>query len=341
MAASLEHLYLQTGDPWFFLFRDPAGRARALIALVRQRPGEWRAPRNDQTSYVDLVATDDDAARSALRELPGVVGRHGGARLVFDRVLGGSNLLVPGSGARVDSLPGKRSDWLDLKGGSDVFLDGLGRHFRKELRRKRRRAEDRGPLAFRIAAAGQADAAEQDEAFADFLRLEAAGWKGTEGTGTAIALHPELRAFYAGLREAFTSEPRWRVHRLFIGEVCVAAQLAVESGGTVYLLKIAFDEGYAGASPGLLAVAALIEALDAEPAVERVTFVTGNRYQDVWRPRQRAVYRVTLYAPGPAGWAARLSDGARTGARRLRAAVAALRQARSRDDTTKKTGAGN
>jgi CelD/BcsL family acetyltransferase involved in cellulose biosynthesis len=339
LLASLEHLYTATGDPWLFLFRDEAGQLRALIPLVRQAGGEWRAPRNDQTSYVDLVAADDAMAREALRLLPRVVGRHGGGRLVFDRVLAGSNLLVPGGGARVESLPDKRSDWVDLEGGSEAVFAHLGRHFRKELRRKRRRAEEHGPLAFRASLAGSATAAEREEAFADFLRLEAGGWKGAHGTGTAIALHPELRAFYARLLDEFTTEPRWRIHRLFLGEECVAAQLAVECSGTVYLLKIAFDEAYAGASPGLLAVASLIEALDAEPAVQRLTFVTGNRYQDVWRPRQRAVYRVTLYTPGLSGRVAWATDGARSGLRRLRAVLAGLRHLRG--GNTKEKGAGH
>jgi len=339
LLASLEHLYMTTGDPWFFLFRDDAGELQALIPLVRQGGGEWRAPRNDQTSYVDLVAVDDAAAQESLRQLPGLVGRHGGGRLVFDRVLAGSNLLVPGGGVRAERLTRKRSDWLDLEGGSEAVLAGLGRHFRKELRRKRRRAEEQGALTFRASLAGTATEAEREVAFADFLRLESGGWKGAHGTGTAVAIHPELRAFYARVLDEFTTEPRWRIHRLFLGEACVAAQLAVECSGTVYLLKIAFDESYAGASPGLLAVASLLEALDDEPAVRWLTFVTGNRYQDVWRPQQRAVYSATLYTPGPAGWRARVSDGVRGGLRRLRTVLASLR--RVGGGNTKEKGAGH
>lgn len=322
-------------DIWFFLFRDRDGNGRAVIPLQR-RGGEWRFPRDDQTSYVDLVAVDEEAARGALQALPAVAALHGKGRIHLDRVLEGANALLAPDDARVEPVPGKRSDWLDLEGGSEAVLGRVGRHFRKELRRKGRRAEECGEVAFRIDRAGEASAEERTAALDDFLALESAGWKGR--AGTAIARDPRLLAFYRAVLEAAEGEPagtpRWRIHRLFIGGECVAAQLALEAGSTVYLLKIAFHEGYAAASPGLLAIARLLESLDGEPGIRWLTFVTGNRHQDVWRPRELGVHAVTLYTPDLAGRAARLLDRTRSELRGVRAAVRRYLGRRGRSSAT-------
>ncbi|MBV9077364.1 MAG: GNAT family N-acetyltransferase, partial [Methylobacteriaceae bacterium] len=95
-------------------------------------------------------------------------------------------------------------------------------------------------------------------ALADFLSLEAAGWKGRRGT--ALASRPGARTYAEALFGAEGGDVGIRIDRLVLEGRTIAASLALVARGTAYLLKTAYDESLARFAPGLLLERAIIRA---------------------------------------------------------------------------------
>lgn len=123
---------------------------------------------------------------------------------------------------------------------------------RKELRRVRRRLEEDlgGGLAL-VDLADGASPSDLEAALAEFLALEAAGWKGADGG--AMAARPDERAFFLEACRALAAEGRLELLALR-GRRGGAAAMAVvlRDGATQFTFKIAYDEQHAARSPGLL-----------------------------------------------------------------------------------------
>lgn len=165
----------------------------------------------------------------------------------------------------------------------------LGARRRQDLRRARRRAEARGTVRAHVhePSAGEVDAL-LDAAFA----IEGRSWKGEAGSSL---VQDELRArFYRAYGRAAAAAGMLRVAFLRIDERPVAMQIAVERAGAVWLLKIAYDEGYAACSPGHLLMAEMLRWA-AQRGLERCEML-GNAapWTRMWT--QEAWPCATIYA---------------------------------------------
>lgn len=125
------------------------------------------------------------------------------------------------------------------------------RHFssrrRSDLRRAHRRAEALGAVEMDVVSVDMTHAL---SLFEEAVAVEAASWKGAEGT--AIARDEKKRAFYREWVVAAAREGILRICFLRIDGRPAAMQLAAESGGRFWLLKIGYDETFSRASPGQL-----------------------------------------------------------------------------------------
>jgi CelD/BcsL family acetyltransferase involved in cellulose biosynthesis len=126
------------------------------------------------------------------------------------------------------------------------FEQGLSSRRRSDYRALRRKLEKRGRVEATFTTPG-ADAF--DECFAEFMRVEDAGWKGRGGS--ALARREDLRGFFAAAGRAFAARGQLRYCRLAVDDVAVAAQLAIEYAERWWILKIGFDEAWSDYSPGL------------------------------------------------------------------------------------------
>ncbi|WP_419956751.1 GNAT family N-acetyltransferase [Novosphingobium kalidii] len=125
----------------------------------------------------------------------------------------------------------------------DASLSGKKR---KELRRQANRLADEGTVAFTRSTDG-----EGLEAWCqDFLRLEAAGWKGQ--AGSALASSPATAALFA--ESLAGAAERGRLERLTLSlddrPIAMLASFLTPPGA--FSFKTAFDEGFAKFSPGVL-----------------------------------------------------------------------------------------
>jgi CelD/BcsL family acetyltransferase involved in cellulose biosynthesis len=191
---------------------------------------------------------------------------------------------------RVIRIPVAKSKYINCDLSYEEYQEKLAGRFKKNNRRKRRKAESLGKLEFDILNTQQ-DFNKQYEAFLD---LESSGWKGEKGKSTAIKQHEELRQFYANAKSMVTGEAEVIINSLSLDGKCIAAQYSVIVAGTVHLLKIAFDEEYSEISPGFLLLDELIKVVCEQGSLDRISFVTGASWNDDWQPETLAVYELII-----------------------------------------------
>jgi CelD/BcsL family acetyltransferase involved in cellulose biosynthesis len=128
---------------------------------------------------------------------------------------------------------------------------------RKELRRCRRRLEERGALEL-VVERGDGDL---DDALEQAFDEEGRGWKGE--AGTAIAASEDTRAFYSSVARWAAQRGTLRLVQLRLDGRTIAFELDILQGGGLHSLKAGMDPEYGTFSPGhLAALAAVQEAID-------------------------------------------------------------------------------
>ncbi len=186
-----------------------------------------------------------------------------------------------------------------------AYLDNaMPRKKRKELRRQRARLAEEGTLAFeRIE-----DAAGLAAWTAEFLALEAAGWKGA--AGSALASAPETRAFFTAALAGAAAAGRLERLALRLDGRAIAMLVNFLTPPGAYSFKTAFDEDYARFSPGMLLQVenlSLLErtgidwadscAVQGHPMIERLW--RGKRHMmsrnlAIGGPLRRAAFRLLM-----------------------------------------------
>ena len=116
---------------------------------------------------------------------------------------------------------------------------------RADFRRARRRAERLGRPTFEVRVPTRDDLS---TLLQEAWRVEAAGWKGE--AGSALACDRLRGGFFRRFAYAAAARGVLRLAFMRIDGRAVAMQLAVESAGKLWLLKIGHDERYAACSPG-------------------------------------------------------------------------------------------
>lgn len=117
---------------------------------------------------------------------------------------------------------------------------------RKEFRRLEKRLSESGHLEYKILLRSE-DPAPWVESF---LRLEAKGWKGEEGS--AMALRDDRRGYFQQIATAAHQAGKLMMLGLFLDDRPVALKCNFLSGHGSFAFKIAFDEEFARFSPGVL-----------------------------------------------------------------------------------------
>src|SRR5207248_2733769 len=116
---------------------------------------------------------------------------------------------------------------------------------RKELRRQRSRLSEQGRLSLEELPRGEDPRA----LIGEFLALEAAGWKGSEGV--AAAGNGRHRAFIEEMLVRAAQRGRLQALALRVDGRPVALKLNLIAGEGAFAFKIAFDESFARFSPGV------------------------------------------------------------------------------------------
>lgn len=139
-----------------------------------------------------------------------------------------------------------------------AWFESFERRRRKEYRRLQARLSEQGryeALSFRHG---------DDSApwVAQFIELEAAGWKGQRGTALKADADAVLVLYEAARRLAAAGKLRF--WKLALDGKPIAMMYAVADGGEAWLGKIAFDEHWSKFSPGVLLILHATEQMFAE-----------------------------------------------------------------------------
>jgi CelD/BcsL family acetyltransferase involved in cellulose biosynthesis len=247
---------------WFEAWWRAFGRGRLEIAALRRggeltavlplfrRLGMRRSLTNWHTPEFEVPAVDA-AARSVLF----------GGLLADTRMPLALTLLTAGCqdatgftaaarAARVAILEHtvERSPYVQIAGGWEDYLQALPRRMRSELRRRRRRLEERGELALDIATGDDGLDGLLDEGFA----VETSGWKAD--AGTAILSRPDTLAFYTDVARWAAQRGSLRLAFLRLDGRPLAFHFTIEENGVAYQLKGGYDPAFREFAPGMLLI---------------------------------------------------------------------------------------
>lgn len=128
-----------------------------------------------------------------------------------------------------------------------------------------------------------------------FVDVEASGWKGPRGSGTAIACRPRRAAFYRDVVADFGMQSSCRVDLLRLGGEDAAGQLSLASAGGWDVLKIGYDAKFRTYGPGAILMSAFLRTMAASDGVSEVSLVTGPNWAQRWHMASEPVFDVRLF----------------------------------------------
>lgn len=227
------------------LERPPAAAYRMLPVLR-----SWWTP----LTFAGTPLIDASSAVPALRSMLRAADREAGAKALLFRGMEADGGLVQ---AIANAAEAERTAWavvdaheraaLTPQGSSaDWRVGNISRKRRKELNRLRIRLAEAGRLESLAWRPGMA----VEPWLHQFLALERAGWKGR--AGTAIACDPRSMSFVSAAVRRLAERGEIGFWKIALVGRPVAMLFAIIEGGRAWLIKIAYDEGLARYSPGVL-----------------------------------------------------------------------------------------
>ena len=192
---------------------------------------------------------------------------------------------------------------LDTTSDAETLLqDALGSKKLKELRRQRNRLADDGEVRFSVSVSPQ----QTEAALEQFMKLEAAGWKGKHGT--ALGAQEGLSRFIKEAARKLAPQGKFEVATLTRGAEMIAAGLVVRHGPRAYFFKTAYEERLSKSSPGVQLTLELTKHYCAEKALASVDSTATADHpmiNHIWKGRLalsetlvplRAGYTAALFA---------------------------------------------
>ena len=137
-------------------------------------------------------------------------------------------------------------------------------------------------------------------AFVEFMRLEASGWKGQHGTASALAQDSSLHMFFNQVFFGQAAERHAEINLLTVDGRAVAAQLCMVRGGVRSVVKIGHDESLQKLSPGSLLLDALLKRSCERHDVHTLSLVTGFGWMREWGAYSATVGHLWLFRSRPA-----------------------------------------
>ena len=191
----------------------------------------------------------------------------------------------PGSGGAV-----KRAS------GEDYWLASLSKERRRQLDRRRRRLAEALGGELEVV-----DRASDPQAIAEFIRLEASGWKGRQGT--AFACVPRDALWFQELCSRFAGQGRLHVLALGVADRTVAIQCCLRSGPGMFLFMVADDDEFSRFGAGVLVQLEAARLFDASSAAWMDSSTDpGNDFELGLFPDRQHLATLLVSLRGPSAW---------------------------------------
>ncbi len=287
-------------------------RVRAICPLEAVRDTSlriplraWALPTHDHWVATDAIAAQDEARLALVPTVVDFLRRHPEGRelLVLGPTPESANLreglqwMRKGEYCERLATP---SNFFDCAVPYDQLMERLTKHFRRNLRSHRNKVQLLADVRFVNVVGQEGLEAELD----NFLAVEASGWKGRDGAGSAIRLRPNLVAFYRDLvRTMHGPEDRCEINALYAEGRCIASQFCVRTGEEYTILKIAYDEAFARLGPGQVLLERTMERCCDDPGITRLDLVSDASWFRDWQtqrmPMQQASVAINRWSGRP------------------------------------------
>jgi CelD/BcsL family acetyltransferase involved in cellulose biosynthesis len=207
-----------------------------------------------------------------------------------------ASLWGPWQGLKIvrDSAP---AAYLELGDSWEDLMASLSSNRRYDFKRKRKRAEEIGPVTVEDIRPGKADFPRY---FAKAVAIEHASWKGENGS--SLQANAGLRHFFEVYLQAACDRGECRFFFLRVGDEAVAMQIAIETYEACWVLKQGYMEDYARLSPGVqLAHYSLRCCI--ESGLQRFEFLGSEEgWQSSWPIERHALGMLLLIPYSVAGF---------------------------------------
>jgi len=186
----------------------------------------------------------------------------------------------------------------------DCQTNPLKKSLREDLRRARRKAEQRGRVELEFVEGKSRERVRRH--LQDAFQIEASGWKGRNRT--AILSRDSRREFFERLADSGLREGTLRLAFLNVGGESSAVQYAIESANEYWLLNIGYRDDFREFSPGNLLLEETIKA-SARKGLVRYNFLGKEEpWTRRWTSEVRDCVVLAAYRPNYFGVRAILSD---------------------------------
>ncbi|MGN6868971.1 MAG: GNAT family N-acetyltransferase [Solirubrobacteraceae bacterium] len=274
-----------------------AGRLVGVLP-VRRRPRAVDSPTNFHTPEFGLLADHDDARRVladgvfALRPRRVAVGF-----LDADRADAAAlEMTARARGYQVEVRSAMRSPYVVIDSDWTTYEQRLSRNLLGDLRRCRRRLEERGGLTITISDGRDG----LDELLEQLFSVDAHSWQAA--ARTAIVSHKNTQQFYEEVCRWAASRGSLRVSLLRVAGRSVAMELGLEEAGVHFAMKSSYDQSYRRFSPGKILLHGVIESAFIG-RLKRVELLGAeDRYKRLWASHSRERLNLQAYANSPVGW---------------------------------------
>jgi CelD/BcsL family acetyltransferase involved in cellulose biosynthesis len=161
------------------------------------------------------------------------------------------------------------SPFISLLAGYEGFVNSLKSSSRYNLRKRYDRLKKKSNVDVEVVTAID----DVREAMIDGLRIEAAAWKGEQGT--AIISDPAVAEFYVRLAEREACLEHVRLAFLRAGDKRIAFNYLLQQGKKLYGVKIGYDPAYHMYSPGNMLLNLILQQACAE-GIEEYDFLGAD-----------------------------------------------------------------
>lgn len=247
---------------------------------------ELSALANVHSGRFDLLAEDPAEAARAFLGVLSAQADWDVLRLIDVPQGGAAEALLDAAesaGLRSGRWASMNSPFMQLPESWSTLEQALSRHFRANMRRRRRRLSEMGEITSDLCDGHDHDtlSARLDEG----LQLEAEGWKGRGGT--AIRQASETLGFYTALAQHAASEGQLRLWFLRLDGQAIAFQYGLQDGTHYLLLKPAYDEDLGAVAPGHLLMEEVLQDCIARGVQEFDFLGPDMRWKSDWASEVR------------------------------------------------------
>jgi CelD/BcsL family acetyltransferase involved in cellulose biosynthesis len=204
------------------------------------------------------------------------------------------------AGFPVGAWEAQRSPYMTLPSSYAEVLQGLSAKFRANLRRRRKRLDERGG---EISVERVAGAALSESHLEECLALERSGWKGRQGT--AVGQSQAARGFHLTLIRQEAFRDHLSLFLLKCGGKLIAFQYGLTCAGVYSLVMTSYDEVFKEFSPGHLLTEEVLKDCIARELREFDFLGCDLAWKLEWTATVRPHYWLFVFRDSPFGRALR------------------------------------